>query len=111
MFRSAPRHGDFWRNNWRNGEDHGKAFVVPAWDLRYGLWVRAGTPADVIEKIAHDMASVLRGAELRSWIVEHGGEPMDMLRNEFARFVVAQSTLAKDILTAVSPTYPAGGRF
>ena len=72
-------------------------FDFPIW---YGLWVRAGTPADVIEKIAHDTASVLRGAELRSWIGEHGGEPMDMPRNEFARFVVAQSALAKDILTA-----------
>ena len=72
-------------------------FDFPIW---YGLWVRAGTPADVIEKIAHDTASVLRGAELRSWIGEHGGEPMDMPRDEFARFVVAQSALAKDILTA-----------
>ena len=47
-------------------------FDFPIW---YGLWVRAGTPADVIEKIAHDTANVLRGAELRSWIGEHGGEP------------------------------------
>jgi tripartite-type tricarboxylate transporter receptor subunit TctC len=72
-------------------------FDFPIW---YGLWVRAGTPADVIEKIAHDTASVLRSAELRSWIAEHGGEPMNMPRDEFARFVLAQSTLAKDILTA-----------
>ena len=45
------------------------------------------------------MSGVLRGAELRSWIDEYGGEPMDMHRNEFARFVIAQSRLAKDILT------------
>lgn len=73
------------------------SFDFPIW---YGLWVRVGTPADVIERIARDMGDVLRGAELRAWIDEHGGEPMDLLREEFARFIVAQSALAKDILTA-----------
>lgn len=66
-------------------------FDFPIW---YGVWVRAGTPADVVETLADDIDRVLAGPEMRDWIAKHGGEPMRMTQPEFARFVLGESEVA-----------------
>jgi len=72
-------------------------FDFPIW---YGLWVPAGTPAAVVDKLSKDVGRVLAGPDLREWIAQHGGEPMSMTQPEFARFVVSESESAARIVKA-----------
>jgi tripartite-type tricarboxylate transporter receptor subunit TctC len=72
-------------------------FNFPIW---YGIWAPAGTPAEVVDKLAKDIARVLAGQKLRDWIAKHGGEPMNMTRAEFARFVLSESESAAQIKDA-----------
>jgi len=66
-------------------------FDFPIW---YGLWVPAGTPTGVVDKLSRDIARVMATPDLREWIAGHGGEPMSMTRPEFARFVESESEVA-----------------
>jgi tripartite-type tricarboxylate transporter receptor subunit TctC len=59
-------------------------FDFPIW---YGIWVPAGTPGAVVDRLWKDFGRVLGGQDLRDWITQHGGEPMSMTQPEFARFV------------------------
>lgn len=52
----------------------------------YGLWAPAAAPAELAEKIAHDVARVLATPELRERLAKVGAEPMIMTLAEFARF-------------------------
>jgi tripartite-type tricarboxylate transporter receptor subunit TctC len=72
-------------------------YDFPIW---YGVWVRAGTPAGVVDKLAKDIARVLAGPDLRDWIARHGGEPMSMTQPEFARFVLRESESAARLTKA-----------
>ena len=72
-------------------------FDFPIW---YGVWAPAGTPAEVVDKLAKDIARVLAGQDLRDWIAKHGGEPMNMTQAEFARFVLSESESAAQIIKA-----------
>jgi tripartite-type tricarboxylate transporter receptor subunit TctC len=63
-------------------------FDNPIW---YGVWVPAGTPDGVVDKLAKDIARALATPDLRDWLVKHGGDPMSMTQPEFARFVVSES--------------------
>src|SRR5467141_2359317 len=72
-------------------------FDYPIW---YGVWVPAGTPAAVVDKLAKDIARVLAAPELRAWLEEHGAERMSMTQPEFARFVVKESQSAERIIKA-----------
>jgi tripartite-type tricarboxylate transporter receptor subunit TctC len=63
-------------------------FDFPIW---YGIWVPAGTPTGVVDKLSKDIVRVLAGPDLRDWITKHGGEPMSMTRPEFVRFVQSES--------------------
>ncbi len=72
-------------------------FDYPIW---YGLWVPAGTPAAVVDKLAKDIAQVLAAPELRAWLEEHGANRMSMTQPEFARFVVSESENASRIAKA-----------
>ena len=60
----------------------------------YGMWVRAGTPTAVVDKLAKDVAHVLAGPDMRDWIDKHGGEPMNMSQADFTRFVQDESESA-----------------
>jgi tripartite-type tricarboxylate transporter receptor subunit TctC len=73
-------------------------FDFPIW---YGVWVPAGTPAGVVDKLSKDIGRVLAGPDLREWITKHGGEPMSMTRPEFARFVQGESESAARLINAV----------
>jgi tripartite-type tricarboxylate transporter receptor subunit TctC len=72
-------------------------FDFPIW---YGVWVPAGTPAGVVDKLSKDIGRVLASPELRDWITKHGGEPMSMTQPEFARFVQSESEGAARLIKA-----------
>jgi tripartite-type tricarboxylate transporter receptor subunit TctC len=73
-------------------------FDFPIW---YGIWVPAGTPAGVVDKLSQDIERVLAGPDLRDWIAKHGGEPMNMTQPEFTRFVRGESESAAQTINAV----------
>jgi tripartite-type tricarboxylate transporter receptor subunit TctC len=73
------------------------SFDYPIW---YGVWVPAGTPAGVVDKLAKDIVRTLATPDLRDWLVKHGGDPMSMTQPEFARFVVSESESAARIAKA-----------
>jgi tripartite-type tricarboxylate transporter receptor subunit TctC len=73
-------------------------FNFPIW---YGIWVPAGTPTGVVDKLANDIGRVLAGPDLRGWIAKHGGEPMSMTQPEFARFVQGESESAARLINSV----------
>jgi hypothetical protein len=63
-------------------------FDFPIW---YGIWVPAGTPTGVVDKLSKDIARALATPDLRDWIAGHGGDPMNRTQPEFARFVQTES--------------------
>ena len=72
-------------------------FDYPIW---YGVWVPAGTPAGVVDKLAKDIARALAAPDLREWLAKHGADPMSMTQPEFARFVLSESESAARIAKA-----------
>ena len=72
-------------------------FDYPIW---YGVWVPAGTPAGVVDKLAKDIRRVLAAPELHAWLEEHGADRMSMAQPEFARFVLKESESAERIIKA-----------
>jgi tripartite-type tricarboxylate transporter receptor subunit TctC len=72
-------------------------FDYPIW---YGVWVRAGTPTGVVDKLAKDIARVLAAPDMRDWLVKQGADPMSMTQPEFAQFVVSESENAARIIKA-----------
>jgi len=72
-------------------------FDFPIW---YGVWAPAGTPPDVVVKLAADIARALASQELRSWMDDHGASPMTMTQTEFTRFVERESERAKRLVKA-----------
>ena len=74
-------------------------FDYPIW---YGVWVRAGTPARVVDELAVDIARVLAAPDLRELLAKHGADPMSMTQAEFARFVLSESESAARIMKAAT---------
>jgi tripartite-type tricarboxylate transporter receptor subunit TctC len=74
-------------------------FDYPIW---YGIWVRSGTPAGVVEKLGKDIASALAVPDLRDQLAKHGAEPMSMTQPEFAHFVMRESESAARIMKAAA---------
>jgi tripartite-type tricarboxylate transporter receptor subunit TctC len=72
-------------------------FDYPIW---YGVWVPAGTPAGVVDKLAKDIARVLAAPGLRDQLAKHGADPMSMTRPEFAHFVLSERESAARIIKA-----------
>jgi tripartite-type tricarboxylate transporter receptor subunit TctC len=70
--------------------------------IGYGVWVRAGTPAGVVDKMAKDIALVLALPDIRDWLAKHGADPMSMTQPEFARFVLSESESAARIVNAAA---------
>jgi tripartite-type tricarboxylate transporter receptor subunit TctC len=73
-------------------------FDYPIW---YGVWVPAGTPAGVVDKLAQDIARALASPDVRDQLAKHGADPMGMTQPEFARFVMSESESAARIIKAV----------
>ena len=72
-------------------------FDYPIW---YGVWVPAGTPAAVVDKLAKDIARVLAAPDVRDALAKHGADPMSMTQPDFARFVLSESQTAARIIEA-----------
>ena len=72
-------------------------FDYPIW---YGVWVPAGTPAAVVDKLAKDIARVLAAPDVRDALAKHGADPMSMTQPDFARFVLTESETAARIIEA-----------
>ena len=72
-------------------------FDYPIW---YGVWVPAGTPSGVVDKLAKDIARVLATPDVRDLLAKHGADPMNMTQPEFARFVLSESESAASIIEA-----------
>jgi tripartite-type tricarboxylate transporter receptor subunit TctC len=70
-------------------------FDFPFW---YGIWVPAGTPAPVVDKLANDIARALAEPDMRQWLAKHGAAPMNMTPPEFARFVHSESESAARLI-------------
>ena len=58
----------------------------------------AGTPAQVVDKLANDIARVLAEPDMREWLAKHGADPMNMTQPEFARFVQSESESAARLI-------------
>ncbi len=74
-------------------------FDYPIW---YGVWMPAGAPAGVVDKLSKDIASVLAAPDLREWLAKHGADPMSMSQPEFARFVLSESESAARVIEAAA---------
>ena len=72
-------------------------FDYPIW---YGVWVPAGTPAAVVDKLAKDIARVLAAPDVRDALAKHGADPMSMTQPDFAHFVLSESKTAARIIEA-----------
>ncbi len=70
-------------------------FDFPFW---YGMWVPAGTPARVVDKLANDIARALAEPDMREWLAKHGATSMNMTQAEFARFVRRESESAARLI-------------
>jgi tripartite-type tricarboxylate transporter receptor subunit TctC len=57
------------------------------YNLWVGLFAPAGTPADIVDKISHDLARALQQPEVKERLVSLGAEAMPMSPAEFKRFV------------------------
>lgn len=72
-------------------------FDYPIW---YGVWVPAGTPTEVVNKLAKDIARALASPEVLDRLAKHGADPMSMTQPQFARFVLSESESAARIVKA-----------
>jgi len=68
---------------------------VPGFDIStwYGVWAPAGTPKDIIHKLAAEMAKALQQPAVRERLAALGAEPVGNSPEEFAAY--CQSELAK----------------
>jgi tripartite-type tricarboxylate transporter receptor subunit TctC len=72
-------------------------FDYPIW---YGVWVAAGTPAEVVNKLAKEIARALASPDVLDRLAKHGADPMSMTQPQFARFVLNESESASRIIKA-----------
>jgi tripartite-type tricarboxylate transporter receptor subunit TctC len=70
-------------------------FDVTSW---YGLVVRSGTPAAVIDKIQRDAAEALRDPEVRGKLAALGLEPMGNTPAQFAAMIASETGKWSDIV-------------
>lgn len=64
----------------------------------FGLFVPAGTPADIVDSLHQATASALQDADLVQRLRELGNEPGSMTPAEFAQFIKQGSALYKKII-------------
>lgn len=70
------------------------------WPIWYGVWVPAGTPAGVVDKLARDIARVLAAPDVLEQLAKHGADPLSMTQPQFARFVLDENESAARIVQA-----------
>ena len=70
----------------------GETPEVASFDLTqwFGIFVPAGTPGDIIQKIQQDIAASLQEPDLRATLEKQGAEPSGMPTAEFEQFVKSE---------------------
>jgi tripartite-type tricarboxylate transporter receptor subunit TctC len=65
---------------------------VPGFEFSFwnGLWAPAGTPPQVVERIAADVRRAFAQPDMRERLTNLGAEPMDMTPAQFSRFVQSE---------------------
>ena len=75
---------------------------LPGYD--YSLWVAmfapAGTPAEVVDKVAADVSRATQSADVRDRLASLGAEAMPMTTAEFRRFVRDEIAIAAKVIKA-----------
>jgi tripartite-type tricarboxylate transporter receptor subunit TctC len=68
---------------------------VPGFDIStwYGVWAPAGTPKEIVNRVAAEMAKALQQAAVRERLAALGAEPVGNTPDEFAAY--CQAELAK----------------
>jgi tripartite-type tricarboxylate transporter receptor subunit TctC len=65
-----------------------------------GMWAPAGTPAPVVDKLAHDVALALATPGMRELLASNVAEPMNMTPAEFALFIRNETGAAARVIKA-----------
>ncbi len=75
---------------------------VPGFEFSFwnGLWAPAGTPPQVVERIARDVARAVAQPDVRERFANLGAEAMDMTPAQFSRFVQSEIEDASRIAKA-----------
>jgi tripartite-type tricarboxylate transporter receptor subunit TctC len=69
----------------------------PLW---FALWVAAGTPNDIVQKISTDVRKALADPEVKEKLANLGNDTMDMSPPEFAKFVREETETYAHIIKA-----------
>jgi tripartite-type tricarboxylate transporter receptor subunit TctC len=72
-------------------------FDISTW---YGLWAPAGTPADVVAKLAEHAARALQQPEVKKQYANLAAKPVGSTPAAFARFTEAEGKKWKDVVRA-----------
>ena len=70
------------------------------YNLWVGVFVPAGTPPDIVNKINKDVARLLQSAEVKERFANLGAEPMPMTPAEFRNFVRAEIDESAKVIKA-----------
>jgi tripartite-type tricarboxylate transporter receptor subunit TctC len=65
---------------------------VPGFEFSFwnGLWAPVGTPPQIVERIAHDVARAVAQPDVRERFANLGVDAMDMTPAQFSRFVQSE---------------------
>jgi tripartite-type tricarboxylate transporter receptor subunit TctC len=75
---------------------------LPGFDyvLWVGMFAPAGTPPEVVDKIARDVRTVAQSADVKERFAALGAEPMPMSSSEFKQFVDGEITESAKVIKA-----------
>lgn len=74
-------------------------YVTGAW---YGLWVPAGTPAPIIDKINSDVRRIVNSQEMADYMLKNGFEAATSTPAEFAEFIKKDSAKTAQVIKAAN---------
>jgi tripartite-type tricarboxylate transporter receptor subunit TctC len=69
----------------------------PLW---FGVWAPAGTPAEIVQKIAGDVRKALAEPGVRERLIALGNDAMDMPPDEFGKFVRSEIDIYQRVIRA-----------
>jgi tripartite-type tricarboxylate transporter receptor subunit TctC len=79
-------------------------FDYPIW---YGIWAPSGTPAEIVENVANDIAHARGTLDVRASLANDGADPVSMTQPEFVRFVLSEAENAKRFVEAAGISWDA----
>jgi tripartite-type tricarboxylate transporter receptor subunit TctC len=71
-----------------------------SYNLWVGMFAPAGTPPDIVDKLARDLAKVMQLPDVKERMANLGSEPMPMTQPEFDRFVRDEIADAAKVIKA-----------